>query len=63
MISSGSTIFHPQIEAIRRGLLKVLSQAVLDLLTWQELERRVCGDPDLTVEALKKCSKYITNVD
>lgn len=47
-----------QIEAIRRGLLKVLSQAVLDLLTWQELERRVCGDPDLTVEALKKCMHY-----
>ena len=39
-------------------MLKVLSQAVLDLLTWQELERRVCGDPELTVEALKKCSKY-----
>lgn len=47
-----------QIEAVRRGLLKVLSQAVLDLLTWQELERRVCGDPDLTVEALKKCMHY-----
>lgn len=47
-----------QIEAIRRGLLKVLSQAVLDLLTWQELERRVCGDPDLAVEALKKCMHY-----
>ena len=49
--------FCLQIEAIRRGLLKVLSQAVLDLLTWQELERRVCGDPDLAVEALKKCSE------
>ncbi|XP_068728218.1 E3 ubiquitin-protein ligase HECTD3-like [Montipora capricornis] len=47
-----------QIEAIRRGLLKVLSQAVLDLLTWQELERRVCGDPELSVEALKKCMQY-----
>lgn len=47
-----------QIEAIRRGLLKVLPQAVLDLLTWQELERRVCGDPELTVEALKQCMQY-----
>lgn len=55
------TVFSFQIEAIRRGLLKVLSQAVLDLLTWQELERRVCGDPELTVEALKKCSKYNNN--
>lgn len=47
-----------QIEAIKRGLLKVLSQAVLDLLTWQELERRVCGDPQLSVEALKRCMQY-----
>lgn len=51
--------FNLQIEAIRRGLLKVLSQAVLDLLTWQELERRVCGDPELSVEALKKCSEFL----
>ena len=49
--------FNQQIEAIKRGLLKVLSQAVLDLLTWQELERRVCGDPQLSVEALKRCSE------
>lgn len=61
---SAQTILNLQIEAMRRGLLKVLSQAVLDLLTWQELERRVCGDPDLTVESLKKCSKYDNiNVD
>ena len=52
--------FNPQIEAIKRGLLKVLSQAVLDLLTWQELERRVCGDPELSVEALKKCSEFVS---
>lgn len=50
--------FNQQIEAIKRGLLKVLSQAVLDLLTWQELERRVCGDPQLSVEALKRCSEF-----
>ena len=52
--------FNSQIEAIKRGLLKVLSQAVLDLLTWQELERRVCGDPELSVEALKKCSEFFS---
>lgn len=47
-----------QIDALRRGLLKVVPQAVLDLLTWQELEKRVCGDPEITVEALKKCCKF-----
>ncbi|XP_077981106.1 E3 ubiquitin-protein ligase HECTD3-like isoform X2 [Glandiceps talaboti] len=47
-----------QIDAIRRGLLKVIPQAVLDLLTWQELEKRICGDPEITVEALKKTTYY-----
>ncbi|KAG2461844.1 HECD3 ligase, partial [Polypterus senegalus] len=43
-----------QIAAIQRGLMKVVPQAVLDLLTWQELEKKVCGDPEITVEALKR---------
>ncbi|PIK42263.1 putative E3 ubiquitin-protein ligase HECTD3 [Apostichopus japonicus] len=43
-----------QIEALRKGLLKVVPQAVLDLLTWQELETKICGDPDVSVEALLK---------
>ncbi|KAG8437018.1 hypothetical protein GDO86_007920 [Hymenochirus boettgeri] len=47
-----------QIGALRTGLLKVVPQAVLDLLTWQELERRVSGDPEITVEALKKLTRF-----
>ncbi|XP_048588290.1 E3 ubiquitin-protein ligase HECTD3-like isoform X2 [Nematostella vectensis] len=47
-----------QVEAIRRGMLKVVPRAVLDLITWQELEKKVCGDPEITVEALKKSSHY-----
>uniref|UniRef100_A0A8B9H6Q8 HECT domain containing 3 n=1 Tax=Astyanax mexicanus TaxID=7994 RepID=A0A8B9H6Q8_ASTMX len=53
-----------QIAAIQAGLMKVVPQAVLDLLTWQEVEKKVCGDPEITVEALKRlseaqfCSKY-----
>lgn len=46
-----------QIEAIRRGLLKVVPQAVLDLLTWQEVECRVSGDPEITIEALRRSGK------
>ncbi|TRY84150.1 hypothetical protein DNTS_026050 [Danionella cerebrum] len=42
-----------QIAAIQAGLVKVVPQAVLDLLTWQEVEKKVCGDPEITVEALK----------
>jgi len=51
-----------QIKAIRTGLLKVVPRAVLDLLTWQELESRICGEPEITVEALKK-NTYYTLID
>lgn len=42
---------------MRAGLVKVVPQAVLDLLTWQEVEKKVCGDPEITVEALKRLSE------
>lgn len=42
---------------MQAGLLKVVPQAVLDLLTWQELEKKVCGDPEVTVDALRKLSE------
>ena len=47
----------PQVSAMQAGLLKVVPQAVLDLLTWQELEKKVCGDPEVTVDALRKLSE------
>lgn len=47
-----------QLAAMQAGLLKVVPQAVLDLLTWQEVEKKVCGDPEISVEALKRLSKF-----
>lgn len=47
-----------QITAMQAGLLKVVPQAVLDLLTWQEVEKKVCGDPEISVDALKRLSEY-----
>ncbi|KAL4235652.1 E3 ubiquitin-protein ligase HTD3 [Mactra antiquata] len=47
-----------QINAIRSGLLRVVPQAVLDLLTWQELEQRISGNPEITLEALKRSTRY-----
>ncbi|XP_051556154.1 E3 ubiquitin-protein ligase HECTD3-like isoform X3 [Myxocyprinus asiaticus] len=47
-----------QIAALQAGLVKVVPQAVLDLLTWQEVEKKVCGDPEITVEALKRLTRY-----
>nr|XP_047914919.1 E3 ubiquitin-protein ligase HECTD3-like [Anser cygnoides] len=43
-----------QVAALRAGLLRVVPQPVLDLLTWQQLERKVCGNPELTVDDVKK---------
>ncbi|KAG1969952.1 E3 ubiquitin-protein ligase HECTD3 [Pimephales promelas] len=47
-----------QVAAMQAGLVKVVPQAVLDLLTWQEVEKKVCGDPEITVEALKRLTRY-----
>ncbi|CAG5896412.1 unnamed protein product [Menidia menidia] len=47
-----------QIAAMQAGLLKVVPQAVLDLLTWQEVEKKVCGDPEISVEALKRLTRF-----
>ncbi|XP_051554219.1 E3 ubiquitin-protein ligase HECTD3-like isoform X1 [Myxocyprinus asiaticus] len=47
-----------QIAAMQAGLVKVVPQAVLDLLTWQEVEKKVCGDPEISVEALKRLTRY-----
>jgi len=52
-----SAVSAPQIAAMQGGLVKVVPQAVLDLLTWQEVEKKVCGDPEITVEALKRLSE------
>ena len=47
-----------QIDAIRQGLVSVIPADLLSLVTWQELELKVCGNPDISVEALKKSARY-----
>ena len=47
-----------QIDAIREGLTKVIPVDVLNLLTWQELELKVCGNPEISIEALKRSARY-----
>ncbi|NWQ65455.1 HECD3 ligase, partial [Neopipo cinnamomea] len=47
-----------QIAAMRAGLLRVVPQAVLDLLTWQQVEKRICGNPEITVDELRKFIKF-----
>ena len=40
------------------GLTKVIPVDILNLLTWQELELKVCGNPEISVEALKRSARY-----
>ena len=47
-----------QLDAIRDGFTRVVPSDVLTLLTWQELEFKVCGNPEITIEALKKSARY-----
>lgn len=47
-----------QIEAIKDGLTQVVPTQVLALLTWQELEKKVCGSPEIPIEELKRTAKY-----
>lgn len=47
-----------QIDAIRQGLTTVIPVELLNLITWQELELKVCGNPEISVVALKKSTRY-----
>jgi len=49
----------PQIEAIRRGLTQVVPQAAFELFTWQEVEKRICGDAEITIAALRQNSETV----
>ena len=47
-----------QIAAIRKGLLRVIPEDVLRLITWQELEKRICGEAEISLEALQKSGMH-----
>jgi E3 ubiquitin-protein ligase HECTD3 len=47
-----------QIEAIKDGLTHVVPAQALSLLTWQELENKVCGSPEIPIDELKKAAMY-----
>jgi len=48
-----------QIEAIRNGLTQVVPQAAFELFTWQEVEKRICGETEITIAALRQNSKTL----
>ncbi len=47
-----------QVEAIRRGLGKIVPSQLLNLLTWRELELMVCGEAVIDVDLLQRHTEY-----
>ena len=47
-----------QTDAILEGLTSVVPREVLVLHTWTEMEEKVCGNPEVSVQALKKHAIY-----
>ena len=45
-------------DAILEGLTSVVPREVLVLHTWAEMEEKVCGNPEVSVQALKKHTIY-----
>jgi hypothetical protein len=43
-----------QLQAIKRGLTSVIPSKLLNLLTWQDLEWKVCGKPNIDIHLLKR---------
>ena len=61
-----SHVVNPlQVQAIREGLISVIPDSVLSLLTWSNLERGVCGDREISVAQLKSACKcfYLVAID
>ena len=50
--------FSSQLNAVAQGFYSVFPQIGARLLTWRELERRVCGLPDVDVSQLKRIARY-----
>lgn len=53
--------FSAQLSAMADGFYSVFPQIGARLLTWRELERRVCGLPDVDVSQLQRIARYEGN--
>ncbi|KAG2382979.1 hypothetical protein C9374_004946 [Naegleria lovaniensis] len=50
--------FVAQMNAIRKGLFNMLTNRYFSLFSWNEIERNICGIPDVDVEKLKQHTIY-----
>lgn len=47
-----------QMEHLRRGLELIVEHRILSLFTWYDLERMICGDPNIDIELLRRHTVY-----
>jgi len=47
-----------QLMAIKKGLMDLIPGSLLNTLTWQDLEWRVCGKPTIDIKLLKRHTEY-----
>lgn len=59
---SRMTEFTKQVQAMKQGLMTVVPEQALSLLTWGNLEHGVCGDRDISLAHLKGACKYGDNL-
>ena len=50
--------FSLQTEAIANGLSSIVPSSLLAIFTWQELEKMVCGAPEIDVNVLARHTEY-----
>ncbi|TMW62992.1 hypothetical protein Poli38472_005610 [Pythium oligandrum] len=48
----------PQVDAMLRGIGKIVPVELLQLCTWSELQQWVCGSLDIDIELLKRHTRY-----
>ena len=52
------TLASYECEAIKRGLAKIIPEALLSMVTYNELETWVCGKSIVDIDLLKRHTKY-----
>ncbi|MDP2438848.1 MAG: hypothetical protein Q8P67_24145, partial [archaeon] len=55
------TEIQAQLDSIRLGLSELVPVQVLEVFSWQELERRICGDPLIDIDILFQHTTYGRN--
>jgi len=47
-----------QLKAIKKGIFDIIPSSLLRILTWQDLQWRVCGRPTVDIQLLRRHTEY-----